>query len=228
MKKINSPEQLANYIDEYQLQTIMRTPLKEIGELQEFQKEEFLIHTDKPSRYLYFLVKGEAIVTYSSNSRTLCIGYMTPVAWLGEAASLWNTAPNCNVCALNTCICIAIDLSIHRETLLGDILFMQNTCQLLSCKLNDCNFSPRTLLEPLGMRLAKFILRYSNQDIFSFRLTTCALILNTSYRHLLRMLKKFCEQGILIRKTHGYLIKNRELLVQYSEEYSFDKEDVLL
>lgn len=225
MRKLHSPEQLEKYIMEYKLQSLMNASISQIAELQEFKKGEFLIRSDVPSRYLYFLVKGETIVTCTTNDRTLCIDYMRPLAWVGEAASLWNTPPSCEVQALEECICIAIDLTVHRNTLSSDLLFLQNTCQLLACKLNAIDFSPRTLLEPLSMRLAKFILCYSSQEIFTFRLTNCALILNTSYRHLLRMIKKFCQEGILERKTHGYLIKNKNRLIHYSENYDSDKKE---
>lgn len=218
MKRNSSKEALAEYINENHLQATMNTDLPSIAELQEFEKDEFLIRSDCPSKYLYFLVKGEVVVTYADNDRTLCVGYLTPLSWLGEAASLWNLIPNCGVQSLTPCICVSISLEKYRDVLLNDILFLQNTCILLSCKLNETDFSPKTLLEPLEMRLAKFILRYSSQNIFSFRLTTCALILNASYRHLLRIIKEFCGKDILVKKKSSYLIQNRQLLEKYAED----------
>ena len=42
--------------------------------------------------------------------------------------------------------------------------------------------------------------------IFTFQLTNCADILNTSYRHLLRMLKCFCAMGVLKKARNCYVI----------------------
>ena len=73
----------------------------------------------------------------------------------------------------------------------------------------------------MELRLARFVLEHTNeQNLFSFQLTTCALILNTSYRHLLRTLRGFCESG-LMKKTHGgYLIPDRSRLEEYLNQQS--------
>ena len=138
---------------------------------------------------------------------------------LGEAASLWGKPPLANVKALCDCVCIAVSLRLYRQTLMNDLRFLQHVCYTLACRMNN-EGQICALVEPLEMRLAKFILQYSIDNIFTFQLNDCADILNTSYRHLLRVLKKFCSDQILSKTRNGYLIMNRSLLLQSAGELS--------
>ena len=136
---------------------------------------------------------------------------------LGEAASLWGKPPLANVKALCDCVCIAVSLRLYRQTLMNDLRFLQHVCYTLACRMNN-EGQICALVEPLEMRLAKFILQYSTDNIFTFQLNDCADILNTSYRHLLRVLKKFCSDQILSKTRNGYLITDRKLLLQSAGE----------
>ena len=102
---------------------------------------------------------------------------------------------------------------------MNDLRFLQHVCYTLACRMNN-EGQICALVEPLEMRLAKFILQYSIDNIFTFQLNDCADILNTSYRHLLRVLKKFCSDQILSKTRNGYLIMNRSLLLQSAGELS--------
>lgn len=216
MKKISSEELRHKYILENGLDSISDIDILSISELHEFEKNEYLISCDYPSDYLYFLVKGEVIITHDSFDKTICVSYQKPLSWLGEASSLWRQQPTCNVQAIRQCLCIAINLSQYRDTLLNDRIFLLNSCQILSYRLNNSTYFSSDLLEPLEMRLAKFILNNSNQGVFPVQLTTCAMILNTSYRHLLRIIKEFCEKGLLRKEKATYIITNYNGLKSYN------------
>lgn len=217
MKKNLSEALRRSYISNNGLDAITSLDIFAISELHEFDKKEYLIQSNAPSKYLYFLVKGEAIVTHDALDRTICVSYVKPICWLGEAASLWRQKPSCNVQALSPCTCIAINLWQYREALISDLLFMQNTCQILNGKLNEAAFARSDLLEPLEVRLARFILRTATQDAFDLHLTNCAIILNASYRHLLRIVKDFCDRNILEKHKSRYQVVDREALARYSE-----------
>ncbi|MCC8065884.1 MAG: cyclic nucleotide-binding domain-containing protein, partial [Clostridiales bacterium] len=212
MKKITSEKQVNACIEKYKLQQFMKTNLREIAEIHIFRRDEYLIRADEASGYLYFLVNGKVICfSCTTNEKEECLGYYQGVTMIGEAASLWNKPPVSNVKALSECTCVAVSLRRHRDTLLNDLRFMQNVCYILAGRLNNegriCD-----LLEPLDMRLAKFILQYAANDIFAFQLNDCAVILNTSYRHLLRVLKKFSAEGLIRKARNGYLVTDRASL----------------
>jgi len=220
MRNITKTGKLKEYIENFDLHSISSLDLEQICELYAFDKNEFIIRQGIQSQFLYFLVRGEADVIYSSNNENTYVSHLEPLAWIGEAASLWKADPNCSVVAATSCVCVAVNLDLHRNELQNDILFLQNNCQILTFRVNESGFSTKTLMEPLGMKLAKFILKYEIMGIFTYNMTTVAHILNVSYRHLMRMLKRFCDAGILRKGAQSYFILDRQRLEQFQHEFS--------
>ena len=207
MKRDLNEKKLHSYIRDNHLETYMSADIFSISELLLFDKNEYLVEAGYPAGYLCFLVNGEVIISScSTNDKNTCISYCHQFTIIGEAASLWQMAPCRSVRALTPCTCIGINLTKYRQLLLNDLLFLQNICQILTCKLNTENELSQTLSDPLEVRLSRFILEYSIDQIFTFQLTNCADILNTSYRHLLRMLKCFCAMGVLKKARNCYVI----------------------
>ncbi|MBO0452416.1 MULTISPECIES: cyclic nucleotide-binding domain-containing protein [Enterococcus] len=221
MKKIQDTEQLSAYVEMHNLQDYMDSDFLAMASLQYFEKEEHLIQTGTTSDYLYFLVDGTVMVySYSSDTQNICIDYAKPATPLGEASSLWGLLPKSSVKAVSNCICVSIPLNKYRSQLQEDVRFLQNICQLLSYRLNSGINLANSLTEPVETRLAKFILEHHENNQFSFRLTTCASILNVSYRHLLRTITNFREANIIEKKKNGYLIHDVAALEELAENLS--------
>lgn len=221
MKKIDDTARLSNYIDTYNLQSYMDNDLLAMATLHSFEKEEHLIRTGTPSEYLYFLVEGTVMVySFSSDTQTICIDYAKPAAPLGEASSLWELLPKSSVKAASACVCVCIPLNRYRSTLQQDVRFLQTICQLLSSRLNSGINLANSLTEPVETRLAKFILAHQENQHFSFQLTTCAAILNVSYRHLLRTFTSFREDKLIEKQKQGYAILDFPALESLAENLS--------
>ena len=47
-------------------------------------------------------------------------------------------------------------------------------------------------------------------------------LMGTSYRHLLRTLREFCENGYLVRENGGYLIADEEALKRLAGSIRYD------
>ena len=56
------------------------------------------------------------------------------------------------------------------------------------------------------MRLARYIHSTRRGDMFEERLTEAAEYLGVSYRHLQRIIAKFCADGLLERVRGGYRV----------------------
>lgn len=221
MKKIQDAEQLSAYVEMHHLQDYMDSDILAMASLQYFEKEEHLIRTGTTSDFLYFLVDGTVIVySYSSDTQNICIDHAKPATPLGEASSLWGLLPKSSVKAVSNCMCVSIPLNQYREQLQQDVRFLQNICQLLSYRLNSGINLANSLTEPVETRLAKFILTNHENEKFSFRLTTCASILNVSYRHLLRTITNFRDANILEKKKNYYLIHDFDALNDLAENLS--------
>lgn len=160
------------------------------------------------------------VYSYPSDTQNICIDFVTIATPLGEASSLWGLLPKSSVKAVTDCICVSIPLNQYRNTLQQDVRFLQNTCQLLSYRLNSGVNLANSLIEPVETRLAKFILAHQKQGKFSFRLTTCASILNVSYRHLLRTITNFRDAQILEKQKSYYRICDIQALEELAENLS--------
>jgi hypothetical protein len=58
----------------------------------------------------------------------------------------------------------------------------------------------------LEERLASYVMNISENNVFCENLTLLAELLGTSYRHLLRTLKSFCDKGYLKKENGVYKI----------------------
>ncbi|OTN77780.1 hypothetical protein A5886_002881 [Enterococcus sp. 8G7_MSG3316] len=221
MKTIRDKKRLASYIETFDLQEYMDCDLLSMSTLQSFDKEEHLIRTETPSEYLYFLVEGTVMVySFSSDTQTICIDYAQPAAPLGEASSLWGLMPKSSVKAASTCVCVCIPLQKYRSALQQDVRFLQTICQLLSYRLNAGITLANALNTPVESRLAKFMLANQENERFSFQLTTCAAILNVSYRHLLRTINNFREEKWIEKSKKGYILTDIAALASLAENLS--------
>lgn len=221
MKKVSDDTLLKKYIDTFDLQSYLDNDLFPISNLFSFDKNEHLIRLETPSDYLYFLVEGTVrVYSYSSDTQNIVISRSQPVAILGEASSLWNLLPKGNVKAETNCLCVGISLKQHRDLIQNDVRFLQNICQILSYRLNSGITLATSLTEPVETRLARFILENSVDHRFSFQLTTCAAILNVSYRHLLRTINNFKAEGIIEKEKNYYKITDKKALNLLSENLS--------
>ncbi|MEO1768746.1 MULTISPECIES: cyclic nucleotide-binding domain-containing protein [Enterococcus] len=221
MKKIRDVQQLTAYVKLHDLQNYMDSDILAMASLQSFEKDEHLIQTGTTSDFLYFLVEGSVMVySYPSDTQNICIDFATPATPLGEASSLWGLLPKSSVKAVTKCICVSIPLNKYRSALQQDVCFLQNICQLLSYRLNSGINLANSLTEPVETRLAKFILAHHDNGKFSTRLTTCASILNVSYRHLLRTITNFRDAQILEKQKNYYLIRDRQALEELADNLS--------
>lgn len=214
MKQINQPSLLLDYIQQYHIQDIFSCDVSNMAQLFSFQRGEFLMELGVPSEYLYFVTSGNIkIYTYTISEKLYIRDFYkgnAPV--VGEAGILWGNLPTCAVQALTDGTCIGISAKQHREELLNDNLFLRYVGQTLSARLQAS--SRITPMDPVEVRFGAFLMANSENGIFSFNLSTCAVLLNTSYRHLFRVINKLCDIGILKRIDAGYQILNEAALIQ--------------
>jgi AraC-like DNA-binding protein len=70
-------------------------------------------------------------------------------------------------------------------------------------------------------RLCTYILQGAYKNYFFDNLTDVAATIGISYRHLLRLLNKLCDDAILKREKRRFQILDKEQLVQRSSEAEY-------
>lgn len=216
MKLLHRPSLLLEHIQKCNMQTVFSFDVSSIADLFSFRRGEFLVELDTPSDYIYFLTSGEILVyTYTVSEKLHSQDYycgISPV--IGEVSILWGNPPNSTVQALTSGTCVGISVKKHGKILLNDNRFLRYVCQTMSERLCSSGFI--TSLDPVEVRFAAFLMANNTDGLFSFKLSTCADLLDTSYRHLFRVINKLISIGILRKTENGYQILDKDVLLQLS------------
>lgn len=214
--QIQDRDLIKKYLDTFQIQDMFHTEIASKANLFTFPKHSYIISAGEPSDFLYILVAGEAkVYSYTNGDRLLYHNYLKPPQLIGEGYSLFSRAPVTSVEAGTTCECIGFSLEKYRSTFLEDNRFLRNVCFTLINR-GDHNFS-NSLLDPLEVRLASFILNYQNDGLFAFNISQCSQLLNVSYRHLYRIMKLLCEKKILKKGIGVYQIIDADYIGRLSQ-----------
>jgi CRP/FNR family transcriptional regulator, putaive post-exponential-phase nitrogen-starvation regulator len=211
MEILNDPQLLKKYIDQYHLQDYVTEDLMKMAELTRFETGEFIAREGGQSPYFHFLVQGECICyVYTCTGRVHCEAYMRALDVLGAAATVWSEDVFNDVETLTSCLCISINAKKYERVLMNDLKFLRFIGHWMARHIRESS----THRDPLEIRIAKFILKVEKNSVFSFNLSQCTDILETSYRHLLRVLKQLCDSGILEKAEKGYSLIDKARLEQ--------------
>ena len=127
---------------------------------------------------------------------------------IGAAATVWGEDAFNDVEALTSCLCVSINAEKHQQALLNDLKFLRFIGHWMARHIRES----KTHRDPLEIRIAKFILQVEKNGLFQFNLSQCTDILETSYRHLLRVLKQLGECDILEKSDKGYVLIDKTRL----------------
>ena len=218
MIKINDKNKLNYYINKYKIDEIFNSDMSSYMELHYFKKNEHICSSEEELKYLYFFLDGKAKVYIAApNGKSLLIRFYTPIQIIGDTEILNNTTIDCNIQAVEDCTCLAIPRNIIEKIALKDVHFLSYVCKQLAFKLSSASLSSSmNMLYPLENRLARYILEtYSTNDSQgenSESLTHISELLGTSYRHLLRVLDKFCSENIIKKSNKTIVILDTQKL----------------
>lgn len=185
--------------------------------LYRFSPGEYLCREGTPALFLLFLVDGCCKVTrWLPNGKESLLCFYRDFAILGELelvgalssgggpSSLINT-----VQAIGPVRCLALPMDVAQALLLEDLLFLRYLCPRLAQKLMQNNQTLSINLHyPVDQRLASYIFRScpTPETLFRENHTHLAEYLGCSHRQLLRVLRRFREEGLLEREGDAYRI----------------------
>ena len=181
-----------------------------------FSAGEYLCREGDPTSFLLFLAEGRCKVTRSlPNGKESLICFYQDFAILGEleliCAPSSATAPPPlinTVQAIGPVCCLALSIDT-AQALLEDPLFLRYLCPRLAQKLMQSNQNLAINLHyPVDQRLASYIFRScpSPETLFLENHTHLAEYLGCSHRQLLRVLRRFREEGLLQKEKSAYRI----------------------
>ena len=220
MIKLNDKSKLNHYIDKFSIDEIFTKNVKDKMELHYFKKGSHICVKGETLDYFYFFVKGRAKVYISTpNGKSLLIRFYSPLQVIGDVEITCDETADCNIQAIEDCLCIAMPLYMVQEISTYDPKFLSFVCKHLSYKLTTTSASTSlNILYPLENRLASYLLAlYPNHlsqenKVVTDNFTQLAELLGADYRHLLRVIDKLCSKNIIRKEKKSLIIINREAL----------------
>ncbi|MEQ3337380.1 cyclic nucleotide-binding domain-containing protein [Clostridium butyricum] len=220
MVNIEDEKILNDYIEKYHIDELFSEDMKQYMELVQWKKNEFICKESEKLSSLYFIVDGKAKVCKNmENGKALLICFYKPFRMIGDVEFTRTNTADCTVQAIDDTYGIGINFNVVRTKLVNDCKFLFYICRYLGEKLSiSSTNSSINILYSLENKLASYIYAFvegsNNKSVFKFEgsYSEIAELLGTSYRHLNRVLNKFCKEGILEKKSKSYLIKNLEKL----------------
>lgn len=214
MRQIQDAKELENIWKNYPLQEYFSFPVRPYTQVAEFESEEFIFHKDEKPKELYFLFEGRAKICLADDKgRISVINFIEAPSFLGEMEMIGAQERAQSVQALTRCRCYCIILEKCQELILSDVKFLQKLCLFLGQRFRrSTDTYTRNLAYPLENRLAAFILLTMHHGMYTEKHTEAAEYLGVTYRHLLYVLAKFREKGILEKTPHGDKVTDLEAL----------------
>lgn len=226
MREIQDREQLSSYIDAHQMKSIFSEQLLPHLSLFSFDQGELICSQGEPSQHLYVLVKGKIkIYTTSAEGKTLILSFMTPLEVIGDIEYVHGNDFINTVEAVSSVRMIGIHHRWLRKYGSDYSPLLQFLLEMITKKFYiKSNFLSFNLMYPVEVRLASYLLSVSYDEtdsqfvgqLSTFSLKDAANLIGTSYRHLNRVIQKFCAEGILERNKGFIHIKDRNGLIALS------------
>ncbi|WP_455537867.1 cyclic nucleotide-binding domain-containing protein [Terrisporobacter sp.] len=220
MIKLDDKNKLSYYINKFEINKIFTKNIEERMELHYFKKGSHICVKGETLDYFYFFVKGRAKVYISTpNGKSLLIRFYSPLQVIGDVEITCDESADCNIQAIEDCLCIGIPLHIIHEVATYDPKFLRFVCKHLSYKLTSTSASTSlNVFYPLENRLASYLLalypnhQNSKDKVVTDNFTQLAELLGTDYRHLLRVIDKLCAKNIIKKEKKSLVILDRNSL----------------
>lgn len=178
-----------------------------LGKERRFLKGSNVFRADERITRIYLIRSGMMkIYIDHENGRRSILDFAGTDDWLGELSLFCREDYIKENKAVADAVCLEFDLGELRQLCKRDAevsfyfaSYISNKLMVRSRRLSEyLNYS-------LEKRLASFILEYQQDGKYSIPHTDVSEYMNISYRHVLFVMRKFCDDGVLQREK-GYRI----------------------
>ncbi len=218
MQEVSNRSDLAIFAEKYRLDEKFPDRAMERMKLVRVEKGEFLCLPGRTLHNLALLVSGKLKISKTlSNGKSLLLRFNQPLSVIGDVELVTGRPVTTYVEAMTESFVVTVDFSALREECMEDISFLTFLLQAVSSKLyTSSNSTSINMLATVNVRLASYLLSNSGSDVseelYTPKLTDLAELLGTSYRHLNRVIRDFCDADLIERGNGRFLIKDRNRL----------------
>lgn len=195
--------------------TLLEYPIR----VRRFKSGQVVVRFREPIKELQFMAEGCAkVYSVMDNGRAALHSMFQGFEVIGDLELLRGyPEATTDIQAVTDVVLLTIPLERCREALLADAYMLRVLGEELARKLErSSRQATQNMLYSLSVRLAAYILFAARDGLFSENLLHVSEHMATSYRHLLRTIKAFCECGALRRVGQGQYAIDAEKLVRES------------
>lgn len=192
--------------------------LIKMGQEKRFPKGSNIFKVGESISRCYYICSG-AVKIYidHENGRRSILDFAGREDWLGELSIFCNEDFTKENKVVDDICCLEFDLEFIRDMCKKDAEVSFYFASYISSKLMARSFRLSEYLNySLEKRLASFILTHHKQGLYGISHTDVSEYMNVSYRHILFVMKKFCDEGIM-KKEKGYFIADYKRLQEIAE-----------
>lgn len=181
--------------------------LLNLGTKKTYLKGCQIFKTTSKITHCYFIFSGMVkIYINHENGRRSILDFIGHNSWLGELSLFYDETDIKENKVLSEVQCLEFDINELRQYCKENANISYYFASFISGKLLSRSYRMSEYMNyPLEKRLASFILQYQHDGIYDLPHTEVSEYMNVSYRHVLYVIKYFCELNILA-KNRGYLI----------------------
>lgn len=186
-----------------------------------FDKDECILYQGQELDYLYILVSGcTKTCRTTANGMTMLAAITNPVTVIGEVEFLNYLEVANSIYALQDSVCFRISVSLYRDLLLNDLLFMRYIATAVSYRLHNANHNMSISINyPVENRLASYLVSRADNLVVYDNFVQVAQMIGCSYRQLQRVLNHFCQEKYISKiKRSTFKIINLQALKQLGKD----------
>ncbi|MGM0166540.1 hypothetical protein IGI39_001500 [Enterococcus sp. AZ135] len=199
-----------------------------VCEVRNFNSGETIFSQGVAYKYIMVVVSGKAkVCTSAPSGKDLVLAYYLSSGLIGDVELMSNTIyATASVITLSPFEVIVVPFHNEQDSIFKNLTFMTTLAKGLSENLinSSHNYTSNALYSG-EQRLCTYILQGAYKNYFFDNLTDVAATIGISYRHLLRLLNKLCDDGILIREKRKFQIIDKEQLKLRSSEAEYFKKN---
>lgn len=221
MNEIFNKDLLKFYLQEHKLDNLFKEEILQEMQMFQLNKGEILCRQGDKLEQMYFLVKGKLKISKTlPNGKSLLLRFSNPLEIIGDIEFTTQYEIMINVESVYESLLIRVNFNTLYKNFYNNPEFLQFILKKVSHNLYSFSNFTSFLLYPVENRLASYLISVTNEEnnyIFSEdmktpKLTELADLLGTSYRHLIRVIKKLSLEAIIERKKGVFYIKDIQKL----------------
>jgi len=232
MRELQDREALLQYLCKFQLEQVFHEQVVPYLSLCSFEQGEIICSQGETAQYLYVLVKGKMkIYNSSAEGKTLILSFRTPLEVIGDIEYVQNIPIINTVEAISPVVMIGVHHRSLNKFSRDHSPFLQFLLDIITRKFHvKSNTLSQNVMYPAEVRLASYLLSMSIDEsdvLFEGQLSSGSLgdvanLIGVSYRHMNRVIRSFCQEGLVERRKGQILVKNREGLARLASRNIYE------